>query len=136
MDNESTKKLCLDLLFSDTEEGVISVLKNAGYWDDPCSWRLYGDKEGNFSIAGSQQAEPEAALVEKIINSVDACLIGKCLLNEIAPESEQAPGSIRNAVARFYENKTADSKSGGVIKEWSKSKLKDEASNITLAAPE
>lgn len=134
MSSEVNNELCLALLHADTEDEVIRVLKNAGYWDNHAAWRLYGDKEGNYSIAGSQQAEPEAALVEKVINSVDASLTGKCLLAGINPESEQAPDSIRQAVARFYEDKEEGCKTGGVIKEWSKTKLREVANSITLAA--
>ena len=90
-----SKELCLRLLKTDREEDVINILKDAGYWDDPSVWRLYGDKEGNYSTAGAQQAEPEAALVEKIINSVDASLTNKCLIANIDPESVDVLTSIR-----------------------------------------
>ena len=131
--NAGTKSLCLSLLRSDTEEEVIQILKSAGYWDDASAWRLYGDKEGNFATAGSQQAEPEAALVEKIINSVDARLISKCLMQKIEPESAAAPNSIREAVAVFYEGKKSG-QSGGSIIEWNQVQRREEAKNITLAA--
>ena len=132
MKNEELKDLCISLLNANSEDEVIQILTKVGYWDDPSVWRLYGDKEGNYSIAGSQQAEPEAALVEKLINSVDACLIGKCLVNQINPESKDAPSSIREAVAQFYEN--GNDQSTGLIKEWGKSKLRETANNITLSA--
>lgn len=134
MDNDGLQELCTSLLKADSEDEVINILTEAGYWNNPPAWRLYGDKEGNYSIAGSQQAEPEAALVEKLINSVDASLAGKCLLKGINPESEEAPNSMQQAVARFYENKDEESKTGGVIKEWSKTKLREVANAITLAA--
>ena len=35
----SPQKLCMDLLWSETEETVIALLKEAGYWDDPNVWR-------------------------------------------------------------------------------------------------
>ena len=132
--NNELKKLCLSLLHSDSEEEVISLLKSVGYWDDPTVWRLYGDKEGNYAQTGNQQAAPEGALVEKIVNSVDACLINKCLINEIDPESENAPLSIRHAVETFYKNGNSVNGSGGRIKNWEKKKRTDEAKNITLAA--
>lgn len=66
------KKLCLELVYADSEEQVVAILDAAGFWDDKCVWRLYGDRENNFSTIGNQQNRPDAALVEKLINSVDA----------------------------------------------------------------
>ena len=68
MKNIEIKQLCMRLLRADTENDVIEILKNAGFWDDSDAWRLYGDKEGNFAQAGNQQALPEAAFVEKFVN--------------------------------------------------------------------
>jgi len=75
MTENETKKLCLDLLHADSEGEVIEILRRIGFWDDPKVWRLYGDKEGNFAQAGNQQALPEAALVEKIVNCCDSRLM-------------------------------------------------------------
>ena len=80
MNNNETKEFCLSLLEADSEEGLVDILKSKGYWDDPSIWRLYGDKEGNYSTAGGQQSSPDGSLVEKIINSVDASLTSKCLM--------------------------------------------------------
>ena len=49
MKNIEIKQLCMRLLRADTENDVIEILKNAGFWDDSDAWRLYGDKEGNFA---------------------------------------------------------------------------------------
>ena len=76
---DKVKNLCLALLKADREDEVVELLKNAGYWDNKDAWRLYGDKEGNFAQAGNQSAKPEAALVEKIVNCVDARLMNECL---------------------------------------------------------
>jgi len=134
MNNDERKGFCLSMLKAETEEEIITLLKNVGYWDDPAVWRLYGDKEGNYATAGAQQAEPEAAFVEKIVNSVDACLINECLARKIKPESAEAPDSIRHAVARFFEGKKTEYDSGGVIRDWSRTKRTEQAKNITLAA--
>ncbi len=134
MNNEAKKELFLKLLDAESEDHVIKILKEHNYWDDDSVWRLYGDQEGNYKTTGNQQALPEAALVEKIINSVDASLINKCLLSEVDPESADAPNSIKQAIARFYEGKDKESDTGGVLKEWSPKKRREEARNITLAA--
>ncbi len=69
------KELCLALMHGDTESEVIRLLKDVGYWDDSSVWRFYGDYENNFNTIGNQQARPDAALVEKLINAVDARLM-------------------------------------------------------------
>ncbi len=107
MNQKQTQELCLKLLHADTETAVIEILKRVGFWDNPDFWRLYGDKEGNFAQAGNQQALPEAALVEKIVNCCDARLMAECLKRGIDPESAEAPKNIRDAVAMFFENRRA-----------------------------
>jgi hypothetical protein len=41
-------------------------------------WRYFDDNENNFSDIGNQQSEATAALIEKIVNSVDARLMNAC----------------------------------------------------------
>src|SRR4051812_555704 len=95
------KELCLALMAADTEDEVVGVLKEAGYWDDPVAWRYLGDNENAFSSIGNQQSEPIAALVEKVINGVDARLVNACAVAGVAPAGNEAPRSVREAVARF-----------------------------------
>ncbi len=68
---------CLSLMEADSEEDVIDILTKVGHWNNPNVWRFYGDNENNFSTIGNQQSKPEAALVEKLINSVDARLMNE-----------------------------------------------------------
>ncbi len=128
LQNEQTRELCTDLLHADSEEKVIAILKHAGYWDDPRAWRNYGDLEGNFATIGNQQSRPEAALVEKIVNSVDARLMNACLEAGIDPVSSQAPKNIWAAVDKFFPG------SGGSLRDWASAARRAEATNITLAA--
>src|SRR5690348_13801650 len=102
MNNDQICKLALDLLHADSEAEVIEILQRLDLWEDRRLWRLYGDKEGNFAQTGNQQALPEAALVEKIVNCCDARLMCECLLRGIDPETEEAPRSVRDAVATFF----------------------------------
>jgi hypothetical protein len=77
-------------------------LESAGYWNDPSAWKYYGDMENNFSTIGNQQRSPAAALVEKLINSVDAVLIKECISRGISPQSTKAPQSIQQALKEFF----------------------------------
>jgi len=127
------KQLCLALIYADSEADVVSILKAAGFWDNPNLWRLYGDKEGNFAQAGNQQALPEAALVEKIVNSCDSRLMCECLVRGIDPESDKAPTSVRDAVAMFFE-KSRNSDDAGNLANWSREERTKQSRFITLAA--
>jgi hypothetical protein len=97
-----SKDLCLALIDCESEDDAIEILKNEGYWDDSDNWQFFGKDENNYSIIGNQQSKPETAIVEKIINSVDAMLMGECLKRKIKPESDQAPQSIKDALTKFF----------------------------------
>ncbi len=51
MNNGQPESLCLSLMQADSEQEVIKILKDAGYWDDPKVWRDYGDDEHNWEPA-------------------------------------------------------------------------------------
>lgn len=129
MKNIDARRLALDLLHADSEADAISVLRKAGLWDDPKAWRLFGDQEGNYATIGNQQSRPEAALVEKIINSVDARLLNACRVAGIDPQSASAPSSVPDAVARFFPGN-----GGATLRNWAGAARKREAAFITLAA--
>ncbi len=63
---------------------------------------MLGDDENNFKTVGGQQARPEPALVEKLINSVDARLTAGCLRAGIDPTSSTAPQKIDDARKQFF----------------------------------
>jgi hypothetical protein len=98
----SMLNLCQSLIEAVSEEEVIQILMKEGYWEDQRHWNFYGDNENNFSVIGNQQSLPESAIVEKIINSVDAVLMRECLKRKIAPESQEAPRNIVEALERFF----------------------------------
>jgi hypothetical protein len=99
----NTKKLCLELAYCETENAIIDLLRKEGLWDNPKAWRYYGDHENNFATIGNQQSKPESAIVEKIINSVDAVLMAECMLRNIDPEGHSAPKDIRDALIKFFK---------------------------------
>ncbi len=135
MNDKELQRLCRSLMMADSERDVISLLKNCGYWDDPKAWRYYGDYENNYNIIGNQQSRPDAALVEKLVNSVDARLMNECLVRGINPEGSDAPPSIQEAVALFFDNARKGRTSvAGRISDWPDSKRAEVARGITLAA--
>jgi hypothetical protein len=135
MSNDQLRDLCISLIKADTETEVIALLKKDGYWDKRGAWRFYGDYENNYNTIGNQQSRPDAALVEKLVNSVDARLMNECLSQGNNPESPTAPQSIREAVALFFEsNKTPTRTYAGLIREWPDSKRTQIARGITFAA--
>jgi hypothetical protein len=97
------KDLCLKLAQSESEEEVITILKQENLWSDSENWKLFGDDENNYSTIGNQQSRPESAIVEKLINSVDAILMAECLKLGVKPDSDQSPRSIKEALIRFFK---------------------------------
>ena len=133
MTNEQCRELCFDLMKADAEEQVIAVLERNGLWEDPAAWRLYGDEPNNFSQIGNQTERSDAALVEKLVNSIDATLIGECWRYGVDPESPDAPQSIVEAVAQFFERK-GETDTPGRISGWPLQKRGEIANRITVAA--
>lgn len=128
------KAMALGLLHADSEDEVVEILQSNGLWDNRALWRLYGDKEGNFAQAGNQQALPEAALVEKIVNCCDSRLMLECLKQKIDPVSAAAPSSVRDAVAMFFENRRAEGGQAGSLVNWLAPTRTKESRFITIAA--
>ncbi len=124
----------MDLLHADTEDEVISILRQRGYWDDQTVWKPFGDIEGNFSTMGNQTSKPEAALVEKLVNSVDAVLMGECWQAGMLPDSPDAPQTISEAVAEFFAGGRNRADTMGDVARWDRRKRREVADRITLAA--
>lgn len=124
----NNKSICLDLVKSDSEAEVISILDNLGYWTEPKHWRYYGDKENNFSTIGNQQSSADTALVEKLVNSVDAVLMRECLRCGTDPESPEAPQSVEDAAENFFNIKK------GRLSNFNALKRTEIAENICLVA--
>lgn len=135
MNNKKTKQLCIALMEADREETVIEILQDAGFWNKPTLWRYYGDYENNYNTIGNQQSRPDAALVEKCVNAVDARLMNECMMRGIDPESGQAPKTIREAVARFFEDRLDHRSSlAGRVTVWPRQKRAEIAKGITIAS--
>lgn len=134
MNNEKLRKICFSLILADSEDEVIKILSDEGYWHNSDFWRYYGDKEDNFSTVGNQQSRPEAALVEKIVNSVDAILMNECWQQGISPDDQNAPKSIHKAVALFFAGDENKHETYGHVGYWSIKERTDISRRITVAA--
>ncbi len=102
MKNEEIKNLAISLAKVNTEEEVVIILKKAKFWSDESAWREYDDNPMNYSTIGNQQKKADSALVEKIINSVDAVMMRECLREDIKPDENNAPKSIAEAQKQFF----------------------------------
>lgn len=102
MKNDDIKKFALALAEADSEKEVIEILKKNGFWENDSVWREYGDNPINYSTIGNQQSSPDNALVEKLVNSVDAVLMRECLRRGIKPDGKEAPQSIADAQKEFF----------------------------------
>lgn len=134
MTNGQIRDLCFELLHAETETEVVEVLKKAGHWDNTAAWRYYGDVENNWGQSGNQQSLAEAALAEKLVNSVDARLINECLVRNVDPKSDKAPRCITEAVARFFEGEPGKKQTSGLIENWTDDRIREVAQGITLTA--
>lgn len=121
-------EFAIALAKSETEEDVINLLQAHGYWDNFSMWKSLGGNDNNYSIIGNQQSSPDAAFVEKMINSIDACLNSECLKRGINPMCPEAPQSMTEALEQFYNIKP------GGLKYVAPSRRSELAQNIVVAA--
>src|SRR6266480_1575966 len=98
-DNE---QLLYALLRAESENDVSHILRDTGMLNDENDWKPLGDTENNWSAAGNQQSAAAAALVEKMINGIDAVLLYECLKRKIDPTSPNAPQSMAEAAKQFF----------------------------------
>jgi len=88
------------LLNAQSEEEVEKILQNDFFKKG--TWKPLGATSGNYGIVENQQANPVAALVEKITNAIDAILLKECKRRGIDPLGEDAPQSMHEAVTDFF----------------------------------
>lgn len=128
MNDNELKKFAIKLAKAESEIEVINILKSKNLWESKSNWRDLGDNENNFSTIGNQQSSPENALVEKVINSIDAMLLKECRKRGIDPESSNTPKSMYEAVEHFFDVKR------GSLANMVLSERKKLAENICLIA--
>ncbi|HBT63136.1 MAG TPA: hypothetical protein DEB10_00545 [Ruminococcaceae bacterium] len=116
------------LIRAETEKDLIDALRETGYWNDYACWRPYGDNENNYSIIGNQQSNADAALVEKLINSVDAVLMKECMVHGMSVSDPDAPQSMQAALSEFFHMRN------GQLMNLDTKSRNDLSKNIILAA--
>ena len=132
----STQSLCEELIRADTEAEVEALLK-AGYWHDAEAWTAFGANAANASVIGGQQESAEAALVEKIVNSIDARMLDACRKKGLDPQdAERVPPTGIEAVLKWFDHgmNTDQASRAGNIAAWSPAKRDVQAEQITVAA--
>lgn len=98
------EELFTDLLKAEREEDVTDALTVFGLEKfSDSNWVPYGGPmcENNFGIIGAQQADALGALVEKVINSIDAVLMRECFARNLDPRSSLVPRSMIEAAEQF-----------------------------------
>src|SRR2546422_10035849 len=96
------EELFYALLHAESEDEVTQILKQSGILKNEDDWKPLGDTENNWSAAGNQQSAAAGALVEKMINGIDAVLTYECLKRKIDPTSRKAPQSMAEAAKEFF----------------------------------
>ena len=122
------RTVLLELVHCETESEVTATIDRYPALRDKRNWRPYGDNRNNYSTIGSQQAHPTNALIELIINSVDAMLIRGCHENGISPDDPEAPRNMVEAAERFYGI------TDGRLEDLSEEKRSSLADNIRVVA--
>ena len=103
--NDEDKKIrdfALSIAKAESESEIENILSKYGFDDDNENvWESLGDGAG--SVIDNQQSQAEGALVEKIINSVDAVLMKEAKDKYGDPCHRDAPSSIKKAVSEFFD---------------------------------
>lgn len=97
------QKLFQLLFTAGTEQEIEILVKQNPEIFKNDNWYPLGQNSSNYSIVKNQQANPIAALIEKLTNSIDAILTKKCFEAGMEPKSKEAPRSIQQAVEKFFE---------------------------------
>lgn len=119
MDYKKNKELLLKLLSAQTAEEVTKIVENDQFFSE-CNWIPYGGRSNNVGIVEGQMRDADNALMEKVINSIDAILMRRCYEEGIDPrDSEKAPRTMTEAVERFLGGREVlRKKRSEFAKEW------------------
>ena len=96
------EKLFYKLLTTEDENAVFAILRQENVLD-PELWQNLGDEDNNFSVVGNQHSHPTGAMVEKVVNAIDAVLMVGCHRAGIKPDSPEAPDTMAEAAELFCD---------------------------------
>ncbi|MBP5405033.1 MAG: hypothetical protein J6Y74_03705 [Clostridia bacterium] len=98
------QELFLKLYNCQNYNEVYNLVHGDTLLSNPDNWTPYGNNPNNCGTFENQQAKPEAALVEKLTNSIDAILTKECLLRGIDPRSsgDDVPKNMVEAIEKFF----------------------------------
>ena len=98
------KDLLLKIYNCNNYSELYSLVHSDPLLNDPKNWTPYGNNQNNCGTFENQQAKPEAALVEKLTNSIDAILTKECLIRGIDPKSNSndVPQTMTEAIEKFF----------------------------------
>jgi len=98
--DDISRKIIYD---ADSGDDVEQILRTYDLWDED-NYLPIGGYSNNYTTINVQGRSPEAALGERIINSVDALLLRKCVeVDKLNPRSPNAPKTITEAVVKYYK---------------------------------
>ena len=102
MDSNKSREMLQKLLEAVSTDEVQDIIRSYKFTDG--DWQHYGNREKNWDIVSNQQSKAVGALTEIITNSIDAVLSRKAYESGIEDlTGDQAPQSMQDAVARFYD---------------------------------
>ena len=109
MDEKTSKAIALKLIKAVSADDVDQVMHEYRKWfGEESNWHPYGGQENNWGTANNQQGDPAGALLEIIINGMDAVLMKKNHEFESEHQSQngseyEQPQNMYEAVGRFFD---------------------------------
>lgn len=122
------KKICLELAKAESENDVDMILSSYPEFSEENNWEYFGRVPNNIGLVNAQQSDPIGALVEKIVNSIDAVLTKECIKQGIDPKSSKAPQSMFEASKNLFGIENGD------LPKLSQSRKRELAENIQIVA--
>ena len=99
---DSAARELLELLLGAETEAEVHERLDGAHMLDVASWLPYGGDSNNSGTFANQQASPRGALVEKIVNSIDAVLMAKAFEHGDLPGGSP-PASMFDAAERYFD---------------------------------
>jgi len=94
--------LCNEIVAVEEAKELKKLISDAGWLNDPNSWKPYGGYYENQSIIGSQANDPLPSLKEDLTNGTDAFLEWQCRKRGISPTDSKAPKSLLEALKLYF----------------------------------